>query len=119
SGDDSIAIVFAIADERGNSAGVRMQRFDRCGARLGTEIAIAPGAHSAPIEPVIAAASFGYVVAWESAQPDGEDYDVFAQRLDREGNPLGEPFRVNSPTAGLQNAPAIVARADRFIIAWN
>ena len=60
-----------------------------------------------------------YVVVWESIAPDGNGYDIFAQRYDRFGNALGgeievatAPTRVDEPVVGMD--------ADgNFVVAWT
>src|SRR5690348_3685774 len=61
--------------------------------------------------PSIAASSGGFVVVWDSYKQLGtaNPFDVFGQRYDSLGNPLGGEFLVNSYTTSHQSAPSIAA----------
>jgi hypothetical protein len=118
--DGSFVLVFAVADADARPAGLRMRMFDACGRAMGQEMGV-PEAQRGAVEPVIASASFGYIVAWHepSSSNDG-DYSIVGVRLNHAGHRLGQPFLVNSQTMGHQNAAAIaVAVDDRFTIMWN
>ncbi len=118
--DGTFAVVFGVFDEHMKPVGIRMQRLDTDGRRLGREINVSGSVKHSQIEPVISAAPDGWIVAWLDAESDGSDYGVIAQRLDRDGAAIGEPFIVNTTTDGLQNGPAVaVARDGAFTIAWN
>ncbi|MBU0637756.1 MAG: hypothetical protein KKB50_02740 [Planctomycetes bacterium] len=118
--DGRFAVVFAIFDDKMCPAGVRMQRFDRTGQRVGEEINVSGPRKNSQIEPVIAATQTGGIVAWLDAESDGSDYGVLARRFAADGQPLGEAFVVNTTRPGPQNAPALaVARDGSFAIAWN
>lgn len=66
-------------------------------------------------------ASGALVVAWQSfGQPGGSGTDIYAQRYDASGNPVGSEFRVNRETMDEQYAPAVAIATDgRFIITWT
>jgi hypothetical protein len=119
--DGSFAVVYAVRDvESGLPAGIRMQRFDAEGKAVGEIINVSGERRLSQIEPVIAASAGGYIVAWLDAESDGDDYGVLARRFDTKGEPLGEPFVVNTTTEGPQNAAAIAVAPDgRFAIAYN
>jgi hypothetical protein len=118
--DGRLAVVFSVFDEGMHPAGIRLQRFDASGQRLGDETVASGPQRASQIEPVIAASADGYIVAWVDAESDGDDYGVLARRFDLEGRPLGDPFLVNATQAGMQNAPAIAIAPDsRFVIAYN
>jgi hypothetical protein len=118
--DGSFAVVFSVFDEKMDPAGIRLQRFAADGRRVGDEV-VASGPHkTSQIEPVVAAAPDGYIVAWLDAESDGDDYGVLARRFDLEGRPLGDPQVVNTTRQGPQNAAAVAVAPDgRFAIAWN
>jgi Ca2+-binding RTX toxin-like protein len=58
----------------------------------------------------------GYVVIWD----DNERQEVYGQRYDAAGNPLGGEFQVNTTTAGTQFFPTVTALTDGgFVVAWQ
>ncbi|MGR3321927.1 MAG: Ig-like domain-containing protein [Pseudooceanicola sp.] len=65
----------------------------------------------------------GHVVVWGSYtqdNPGSNDYGVFAQRFDVDGQPVGPEFQVNTTFAGGQDVPQVVALADgSFVVAWE
>jgi hypothetical protein len=71
-------------------------------------------------KPAIAQSSNGNsVIVWQSALSQS-DWDIFAQRLDAAGNPLGAEFRVNSTNADFQSAPTVATdQTGNFVIAWT
>ncbi|MDY7107478.1 MAG: hypothetical protein SYC29_02470 [Planctomycetota bacterium] len=119
--DGSFAVSYAVRDvASGLPAGIRLQRFDAQGDAVGEVVNVSGEAKLSQIEPVIAAAAGGYVVAWLDAESDGDDYGVLARRFDTKGRPLGEPFVVNETTDGPQTAAAVAVAPDgRFAIAYN
>ncbi|MEZ5738295.1 MAG: hypothetical protein R3E68_01735 [Burkholderiaceae bacterium] len=75
----------------------------------------------------------GFIIVWNSANQDGSQDGVYAQRFGATGVPLSRPtdafagtyanpheFRVNRTTAALQRQPAVAIRDDNsFVIAWE
>ncbi len=87
------------------------------------------GVQDAPV--VAALPDGGFVVVWEAWNaPNTVAADVFAQRYDADGHPVGGynpdgtatagEFRVNTYTVGDQSAPSIAALAGGgFAVVWN
>lgn len=118
--DGNFAIVFAITSSANMPLGIRMQRFDGDGKRLGDEVAVTEQNLPSQIEPVIASIADRYVVAWLDAASDGHDYGVVARMFDHDGCALNDAFVVNEHRAGSQTAAAIAATpSGAFTIAWN
>ncbi|MHC4427544.1 MAG: hypothetical protein ACYS0D_02955, partial [Planctomycetota bacterium] len=114
------AVAWAVADEAGVPAGIRLARIDADGQRDAETVDITDTDAPSQIEPVLSATSDGYVVAWLDAASDGFDYGVVARRLDTQGCPRGGPFVVTPEREGTQNGVAIaVASDDGFVIAYN
>jgi Ca2+-binding RTX toxin-like protein len=60
----------------------------------------------------------GFVVAWHAAT-DGEGVGIFARRFDATGTAVGNPFLVNTNTAGAQWYAAVAAQGGgAFVVAW-
>ncbi|RXJ74006.1 hypothetical protein CS022_04970 [Veronia nyctiphanis] len=61
-----------------------------------------------------------YVVAWQSYDQDGDDYGIFAQHFDAEGNKIGSEYQLNSTTEESQFGVSItVFDDDTFIASWS
>ena len=61
-----------------------------------------------------------FVVTWESAFQDGNNYGVYAQRYNASGVAQGSEFRVNAYTTGFQSGPSVAMDADGdFVVTWN
>ena len=71
--------------------------------------------------PAIAVGSSGdFVIAWESADQDGDGYGIYARMFDSTGSPTGTEFQVNVGTSGDQRHPDIGMNSDgEFDIAWQ
>ena len=69
-------------------------------------------------------ASGNFVVVWEE-DTQGQDThsdasDIYAQRYDATGAPIGGNFRVNSITTGFQRFPAVASDANgTFLVVWH
>lgn len=66
-----------------------------------------------------------FVVAWIShtdttAPSSYYDSDVFGQRFDADGNPLGGEFVINGGDAERDSGPSLAATADGgFVVSWQ
>lgn len=97
------------------------QRYDASGAAVGGEVTINTEFSDDQTDPVIATLDSGdFVVAWRSANQDGDSGGIYAQRFDASGNKVEFELQVNSTTAGDQSEPSITALSDGgFLIAWQ
>lgn len=60
------------------------------------------------------------VVVWQSLNQGDPGWSVFGQRLDAMGQALGEEFRVNAFSEGLQDGQRVDMLPDgRFAVTWN
>ena len=61
-----------------------------------------------------------FAVAWETYDPASQDTEITARRFDRDGDPDGAEFRVNTYTSGTQGAAkAALADNGRLIVSWS
>lgn len=69
--------------------------------------------------PAVAADATGnFAVVWEGMDEDLQG--IFARRYDRDANPLGDEFRVNTLTTGIQSQPAVASDPDgNLVVAWT
>lgn len=78
--------------------------------------------HYTPFQtrPAVAGTSDGgFVVVWEDAYRDGDNFGVFGQRFDAAGALSGPDFRVAEATVSIQRRPSIAATpGGGFVVAW-
>jgi hypothetical protein len=117
-GSGNFVVVWASSD--GSSSGIFARRFDAHGAPRGAEFRVNSSTSGEQASASVASDPAGdFVVVWESEHLDGNE-DVFGQRYDAAGNPLGGEFRVNSFTQGFQYNPAVARDpSGDFVVAWG
>jgi cysteine-rich repeat protein len=72
-------------------------------------------------DPAVALCPGGrFVVAWQSAEQDGDGDGVYARTFGPDGSPEGPERRVNERVEGDQRSPALGADAEcGFVVAWQ
>lgn len=80
------------------------------------------------LAPVIAEGSGGYLIAWQDyrSSPDsgppssalGRGIDIYAQRLDLDGQPLSEPIPI-AVGFGDQQTPQVAWNGENWLVAWE
>jgi hypothetical protein len=61
-----------------------------------------------------------FVIAWDKFDPTDPDFDVYFQRYDARGNPVGGAVRANTVHAGSQVRPEVgMDGAGNIIVSWN
>ena len=97
------------------------QRYDASSNPVGAEFKI--NSHDADIQrsPVVAATGDGgYIVAWASADQDGDRWGIYAQKFDDNNDPVGGEFQVNTETHAEQYEPAISATENGgVVVTWT
>ena len=64
-------------------------------------------------------ATIGFVSTWVSFRTDGDNWGVYAQRHDQDGNQIGPEFLVNTTTVNNQTDPSVAMLLDGgFVITW-
>lgn len=114
-------IIVWCGNNSSDSFGVFAQRYDNNGNSLGGEFQINTYMDNQQRWPSIAMAPNGnFVVTWYSIGQDGSVYGIYAQRLDSNGNKVGNEFQVNTYTDGLQWIPTVAMDDnENFVIAWQ
>jgi hypothetical protein len=120
--DESGNFVIAWMDDRTNPfSDIYAQRYDSVGSTLGSNFKVNDDAGTAyHLFPAMAGDGSGnFVIAWEDDR--GGDFDVYAQRYDRSGNPLGSNFKVNdgAGTGWERDISAAMDDSGRFVITWT
>ena len=100
--------------------GVYAKRYNSAGVTRGSEFRVNTTVTDRQGRPTVAMDADGdFVVAWESLQ-NGTSEDVYAQRYDSVGTPLGGEFRVNTTIVDSQDAPSVAMDADGdFVVTWS
>ncbi len=105
----------------GSSTAVMGRRYDTAGAPLGGEFTVNTYTTGAQNNPAVGINADGdSIVAWVSANQDGNLTGVYAQRYDQAGVGVGAEFRVNTVTTFFQEEPDITLRtSDEPIVAYS
>jgi VCBS repeat-containing protein len=103
--------------------GIKLQRFDANGTKLGGEVLVNTTTAGSQIAPTIAALSDGgFVVSWSDYSGAGAEngtVGVKAQVFDASGVKVGGEFQVNDETLGTQVDPTVIGSLDGgFLIGW-
>lgn len=108
-------------DYRNDNSDIYAQRYDSSGNTLGGNFKINDdaGAANQLFADVGMDFSGNFVIVWQDYRND--DWDVYAQRFNSSGDPLGVNFKVNDDAGTTkQESPAIAAESSGdFIIAWE
>jgi hypothetical protein len=111
---------FAITWESGSSD-IYAQRYDSSGITLGSAFKVnASDGWVDQHNPAISMDTLGnFVITWED-ETNG-NFDIYAQRYDSSGSPLGSNFKVNDDlgTAPQQNPAIAMDGASNFVIIWE
>jgi hypothetical protein len=120
-GEGNFVVVWESNLQDGSVDGVYAQRFDRDGTPLGIEFRVnthTPESQDTP--DVVMDRDGNFIIAWESTLQDGSVSGVYARRYDRDGNPGGGEFRINTVSDDDQGAPTLaMAPHGQWVIAWE
>ena len=110
-------LVIAWRTDEAGAYGIRFQRFDGTGVRLGTEVIAHQNAVPLPVRLDVAGFPFGgFVVAW----PAGSPGRIVFRRFDGSGTALSSETFAAAATAGAQRNPVVATILDgRFAVAWE
>ncbi|MFO0636323.1 MAG: hypothetical protein U0168_26130 [Nannocystaceae bacterium] len=114
-------IAWSSDSQDGSSTAVVARRYDATGAAQGAEFLVNSYSAGAQNNPAVALNADGdFMIAWVSANQDGNLTGVYAQRYDQAGAAVGVEFRVNTTTANFQEEPDITVRgADEPIVTYS
>ena len=101
--------------------GIYAQIYDASGNPSGSEFQVNTSVTLDQINPVVTSLKGGdFIIVWQSANQDGSDFGIIAQRFKVDGTPVGGEVIVNTHTDGAQTTPSITALADGgYVIAWH
>ncbi|MEO0386134.1 MAG: LamG-like jellyroll fold domain-containing protein [Pseudomonadota bacterium] len=117
--DGSFVVVYEAANLDGDDKAIAFQRFDAGGTPMGAETVVNKTTKGRQEDhDVIALPDGGFVVTWESGHLGSDD--VFMQRFDASGTPLGGEMLLNQNTAGLQSDPHVtLLEGGNLAVAWE
>ena len=101
---------------------IHARRYDFNGTAIGEQFVVNTTIAGPQQNPEVAMNNRGqFIIVWDSKiDPNINERDIFAQRYDKSGRPLGGEFQVNTYMADDQKRPAIAMRENRkFVMAWQ
>ncbi len=108
-------------DNRNGNDDIYAQRFDLSGSRLGPELKINDDTNNtAQNMPTVSAhPDGGYWIAWADSRSG--NYDIFCQRIARDGSKIGRNFRVNDDSASAHQRVSSIGMESQgnILIAWE
>ena len=115
----NFVVVWTSYFENDNSNDIFGRLFDSGANPMGDEFLINTTRLGNQKEPSVATNAAGnFVVAWQG--PGQDQNDIFAQRFEPNGQPLGPEFPVNTDTTGRQLHPrAAMSKTGAFVIVWE
>ena len=118
---DGFIVAWMSYGQDGDLGGLYAQRYDAKGERVGPELQVHTTTAGHQGFPQVAAhASGNFVIAWESAAPDGSGRGIYAQLFDRQGNRRGGELRLDSAHAPGADLVSLAADPlEGFSIDWQ
>jgi hypothetical protein len=114
-------VTWSSADQDGSGWGVYGQRYNSTGARNGDPFGVNSHTANHQVDPSVAPLSGGgFVVAW-NLQGQGSSYsDIYGQRYNLAGGPMGSEFKLNTHNMSYKNHSRIAQIGDGgFIVTWE
>jgi hypothetical protein len=106
----------------GDNVGIFAQRYDSNSNTIGTEFQVNTYTTNGQQKPAVAALTDGeFVISWESNLQYGVSFDIYAQRYNLGGDPLGGEFRVSTLLDKDQHIySSVIGLAEgRFLVTWS
>ena len=101
---------------------IHARMFDPNGTALGEQFIVNTTLEEAQQNPQVAMNSQGeFVIVWDSRiDPNVHERDIFGQRFNNSGEPLGGQFQLNTFLESDQRCPGIaMGRDGRFVTVWQ
>ena len=105
----------------GSGYGVFGRRIDASGIPVGAEFRVNEVTTDRQRRPAVTVGPSGLaVVVWEDSRLGSGSHDLYGQRLDASGAPIGSEFRVNTQVANQQPGPSLSSdSAGDFVVSWD
>ncbi len=101
---------------------IHARRYGFDGTAIGEQFIVNTTIEGPQQNPQVAMNNRGrFIIVWDSKiDPDINERDIFAQRYDSSGGPLGDEFQVNTYMADDQKRPSVAMTENRkFVMAWQ
>ncbi|MDP3856823.1 MAG: hypothetical protein Q8Q73_03575 [Stagnimonas sp.] len=98
------------------------QRFNAAGQAQAPVFEINFSSERTPLRPIVAINESGaFVVVWAGTSlVEADSRDVYAQRYDADGQPVGDVIQLATISADVQEAPDVALQADgQFLVTWT
>jgi len=118
---DDGGFVISWAFVQDSAHGIYAQRFDAQGNEVGGEFLVNTPTSGQRTDPIVTALmAGGFVISWTAFAKNSDSFDIFLQRYDTQGTPVGSEIRVNSTTQDNQIEPDMTALSDGgFVVVWT
>ncbi len=101
---------------------IHARRYGFDGTAIGEQFIVNTSIEGPQQNPQVAMNNRGrFIIVWDSKiDPDINERDIFAQRYDSAGGPLGDEFQVNTYMADDQKRPSVaMGQNSKFVMAWQ
>jgi hypothetical protein len=100
---------------------ITAQIYDETGNTIGDEFQVNTYTSNAQTHPSITSlANNGFVVTWQSYGQDTDEWGVYGQIFDKDGNKNTAEFQVNNYTSSFQQFPSVATLSDgSFVVVWE
>jgi hypothetical protein len=116
----NFVVVWSSNGQDGNARGIRGQRFDSSGEKVGPELQVNTYTTGSQMTPSVAVDERGdFLVVWASDTQDGSSFGVFGVLFDRHGKRRGTEFELNTFTSGVQDQPRVASDGQGFVVVWE
>ena len=119
SNGESYLVAWYSESQDGSGAGVYASLFDNDGNEIKTEFRLNGYTTGNQISPRISTDGKNYLVVWTSYSLTGYDGDIYARLLDNDGNFIGNEFKVNTKTTGLQQLIGFACMGLNYVVIWD
>jgi len=118
--DGGIVVTWASNGQDGDGEGIYAQRYASDGSLVGTEFRVNATTAGGQYTPeVVDLPDGGFVIVWANETPTA-DRDIFAQRYDASGAPVGGHFQVNgTDNAYIGQADVSVLSDGKLVFTWR
>lgn len=117
--DGGWVITYSCIGQDGSGSGIFQRRFDALGNPVGVETLVNTTRVNLQYQPAVAAfPDGGWIVLWSSL--NGSQYDIYSQRYDVSGQPVGVETLANTADAnGDLNSTLVVLADSGWVVAWE
>ncbi|MCV6625275.1 MAG: Ig-like domain-containing protein, partial [Cellvibrionaceae bacterium] len=115
-----IVTYLQLSNTEENGFDIMSQRYDINGDKVGGATLVNSTLHNDQTDTdVTGLTDGGYVITWQSDEQDGDDFGIYSQRYDVDGNKVGAETQVNTESNAGQLKPQITSLDDGgYAVVW-